>query len=355
MDIILSGTALHCLIMTGGIIFYFASFNRIITAKIRKMLFYAISVPLVYASLFFSSMLPNKPLSLVSAFCAVLLICIFIIRYPPRVSVHISVCLLFYYLYSRNLCAAASSLLLGKNIFHLMSLPQASSTVLLITSAFFTAFMVGKYFTQNVTAARVLVTNRELFYFLMVFNSLITLFMLYTCFDYYLNTDYIWPTVWQIVSALIMMSAHMLVTRRELKTALLLQYKIRRERQSELLETQQAYISDMKESASRANALHHNYSEALLTIDYLLKTARTDQISPYIEQAQAAPDSFSAEHKEYSNNAVLNSLLFFDRLGLRAQRDRLCRPFVCARDFGAANRRFLQRDAGTAEECRRGV
>lgn len=232
-----------------------------------------------------------------------------------------SVFYVFHLITLNGMSVGALSLLLKRNSFQILSIPEYHMNSILLTIAGMCVVLMLYYTFLKPNKLRCFFSCKVQLIYVLIAHFSICLFMLFHSFGFYYNLDLIWISISQILVGLILYIAYMLILNYGVRVSNLLQYDIRSRQQLEMIKSQLHHQHSLEQLSETLNTFKHAYREQLLSIEYYAENQQCEEIKKEIKKEHIQILNAIPYVKKYSNNALLNSL-FID-LAATAQEEKI--------------------------------
>lgn len=284
------------------------------TNRSKQMVFFCI---LIWTSVMALGIryLNNIPLLYITSFVGGILLFSYIFKFVMFQSYLCSCFILFHLIAAKGITIGVMSIVLGENSFMVLE-NETTEMLSIIISQILTIVMMFIYIKLvNVKEARTFLLNKKQLTNTLICHLTITLFMLFNSFTFYYNLDLIWISVAQILVGVILYFVYIIILHYGIKTADLIQHKLRDQYQLDTIQTQMRQQNSLLRMTEIINVFKHDYREHMLTIEDHIENKRYKEALQEVKKDYLYHLSQLPQTTKFSNNIILNSLLI-DRKGL---------------------------------------
>lgn len=266
-----------------------------------------------------TNMIDNVPFVYIISFIGGVILINFLFKFTLYQSYLCSCFVLFHLIALKGITIGAMSLLLGENSFMILS-DKTTEMISIIISQLLNIMMMFFYLKKvNVKETRNFLLNKKQLTYTLICNLIITVFMLFNSFTFYYNLDLVWISVAQILVGIILYFVYIIILEYGIKTADLIQHKLRSQIQLDTIQTQMRQQNSLMRMTEIINIFKHDYREHMLTIEDHIENKRYEEAlretkTDYLYELEKLPQTV-----KFSNNIILNSLLIDRKEACEAQ------------------------------------
>ncbi|WP_250277897.1 GHKL domain-containing protein [[Clostridium] colinum] len=198
----------------------------------------------------------NEPTSYVVLFIVSMILLILLLKIRLEEAIFLSIFQTFHIVFVKGLSAGAMSLFYQKNMFQLFQVDQYTQIITCIAHGLLATLFCIYYLTFNSQKMSAFFLCKGQVYYVMIIHIMLTLYLLFNCYNFYFNLDLIWFSVEQVYTCIVLYTIYFLVLRFGVRTTSLLQNEIRKKNQDFTMLNQVSNFTKTQNSNDFLNLYH---------------------------------------------------------------------------------------------------
>lgn len=261
-------------------------------------------------ALFLEPYISNEPLFFIVLFTFYSILLFLFLKKSFAITIFFSCFFTFHLILSKTFSFSVFSIILKRNIYEIILNPSTLYLSLLLSSLLLLITIVIYKLIVPIKSISLLLNHNPLLTNTILIHILLTIFMLFNSYSFYLNLDFIWLSLSQILICFIIYSIYLMILRFSIKVISVLQVDIKSKSEISKLNTQLTLYKFHQKSIDNDEKIKRLYTEMNETVEYLLENRDIDNTLIELKNKNALIMPLFHSLKKYSNNTLLNSLLF---------------------------------------------
>lgn len=169
----------------------------------------------------------NEPSAYIVLFICSMISLLILLKVRLEESIFLSVFQLFHMIFVKSVIAGSMSLILEKNMYQLLQVSQYEQLIMCIAHGLLVIMFLIYYITFNSKKVDAFFLCKGQVYFVMIIHIIISIYILFKCYNFYFNLDLIWFSVEQVFTAIALYALFMIVLRFSIRISNLIQNEMR--------------------------------------------------------------------------------------------------------------------------------
>lgn len=200
--------------------------------RVRDILLIIIYPLICSVSVILFANIGNEPSVYVALFISNMLSLIFLLKINLEESIFLSIFQLFHMMLVKGISAGILSMILKKNMYQLFQSALAEQIIMCFAHAILATIFCFYYIFFKKEKISTFILCKGQVYYVTIIHLVITLYLLFNCYNYYFNLDFIWFSIDQVFTCISLYAVYLLVLKYGVKVSNLLQNEIRLKNQN---------------------------------------------------------------------------------------------------------------------------
>lgn len=249
----------------------------------------------------------NEPSSYVILFIISLVSLIILLKVSLEEAIFLSVFQVFHIIFTKGISAGVMSLMLRKNMFQLFQVEQYAQLISTLAYCIMVVLFMLYFFFINKKKLHSFFLCKGQVSYVLILHILITIYLLFKCYNFHYNLDLIWFSVDQVYTSILLYTMYFLVLKFATRISSLLQNELRYKTQNFKILNQLSSYLMYKETGEFVSL----YEEKSKGIKQLIKTDKKDEVLEDIDILDKKLGSISrANFKKISSIEIINALFY---------------------------------------------
>lgn len=215
----------------------------------------------------------------------------------------------FHLLCAEGISAGILALVLRKNLYQIVTVPESSLVILIIAMVIKSVLYFIYGFAIKRNQFQSLFRSEKELETIVLQDSAIFVFMLFGCYNYYYNLDLIWFTFAQILLSILTLVLFMMVFHYGMRVSYMIENDVHNELVRQQLRLQLSHHVSYQHTFAEIDAFKRQFREDILTMEQLINDGDIKELRKIADTKMPRLLEMLPEKKEFSNNEVVNALL----------------------------------------------